>query len=139
MRGSSSDASDEPGGGTSDYIPAKIRGLRSCIGCGFLQTSEWWKEQGQDCPNCQWSNAHPRITKIAEKCTSASFSGTLSLFQPRKSWCAKWQRYHTNVEGMYALDNEGEVTSDIWEHLERKDRPLPEWVERAKTPQTESK
>jgi hypothetical protein len=63
----------------------------------------------------------------------------ISLFQPRKSWCAKWERYHTNLEELYALNNESEVTSEIWEHLERKERPLLEWVERAKTAQTEAK
>jgi hypothetical protein len=47
-------------------------------------------------------------------------------------------RYHCNHVGIYALDNEGEVTDDIIKHLEREQRPLPEWVERAKNARNET-
>lgn len=115
-----------------DLIPKSLGKLRSCIGCGFLQNSEWWDVQ--DCPNCTWkdNNTADKFFDRYENYTSASYSGIISLFQPKKSWCAQWQRYHTNVAGMYALYNDGEVNKFIIEHLEAIQHPLPEWVERAK-------
>ena len=109
----------------SDHLPKTVRNLRSCIGCGLLQTEEWWKDNS--CPNCH-------LGRSPNKYTSASFSGMLAVFDPENSWCAKWQRYNHNAKGIYALYNEGEVTPEIIEKLEsaRMRRPLPEWIERAK-------
>jgi hypothetical protein len=61
----------------------------------------------------------------------------ISLFQPKQSWCAQWQRYQFNSVGMYAMWNEGHVTEDIIKHLEKAQRLLPEWVERAKNARPE--
>lgn len=108
----------------TNYLPTSIKNLRSCIGCGLLQTEEWWKETR--CPNCKLGT---RVNKY----TSASFTGMLAVFDPGESWCAQWHRYDMNVPGIYALYNEGEVTADIISKLEGRHRPLPEWVERAKT------
>jgi RNA polymerase subunit RPABC4/transcription elongation factor Spt4 len=106
------------------YIPARPRNLRSCLGCGLLQTHDWWKTN--PCPNCEFDGSK------SDHYTSASFSGMICLFQPSRSWCAKWQRYHRFRPGLYALDNEGEVSQKLIRHLEEKEKPLPEWVERAK-------
>ena len=105
-------------------IPHDLKKCRSCIGCGLIQTTEWWQNSRQ-CPNCQFDNF-----KLKE-CTSASFSGMIALFQPEKSWCASWQRYNTNIVGLYALYNDGEVTKNIIDQLKKHKRPAPEWVEKA--------
>jgi hypothetical protein len=105
-------------------IPQRLRNLHSCIGCGLLQTYDWWKSSS--CPNCEFPDWKP------ERCTSASFSGMICIFQPSRSWCAKWQRFHRFRPGIYAIDNEGEVTRALIEHLEKHKKPMPEWVERAK-------
>ena len=109
-------------------IPSTLKKLRSCIACGLIQTTEFWEEKF-GCPNCQisWDD---KTTYV--KYTSASYTGVIAIFDPAKSWCASWERFHTNYPGMYALNNEGEVTQEIIEHLENNRRPLPEWVERAK-------
>ena len=119
-----SDGMYDDGLAGSDYLPTSMKKLRSCIGCGLLQTEEWWKSER--CPNCGF--------KGYKKYTSASFTGMLAVLNP-DSWCARWHRFHMNVPGLYALSNEGEVTKDIIKELEisRNRRPLPEWVERAKT------
>jgi RNA polymerase subunit RPABC4/transcription elongation factor Spt4 len=105
-------------------IPQRLRNLRSCIGCGFLQTQDWWKSES--CPNCEFDDAKP------DRYTSASFSGIICLFQPSSSWCAKWQRFNLFRPGMYALHNHGEVTKSLIEHLESHRKPFPEWVDRVK-------
>lgn len=109
-------------------IPASIKKLRSCIACGLIQTTEFWQEK-YECPNCQinWDEKQSFV-----QYTSASYTGVIAIFDPGKSWCAQWERFHTNYPGLYALNNEGEVTQEIIDHLEKNRRPLPEWVERAK-------
>lgn len=107
-----------------ELIPKSMRKLRSCIGCGLIMEDEMWHRQ-ENCQNCQFS--HFDVNKY----TSASFSGMLAIFQPKKSWCAQWQKFHFNKPGLYALDNEGEVTDEIIDELSQNERPFPEWVERA--------
>ncbi|KAH0792045.1 transcription elongation factor SPT4 [Histomonas meleagridis] len=108
-------------------IPQDLRKCRACIGCGLIQTTDWWKGCSSDlnCPNCRFDNFKWK------ECTSASFSGMLAIFKPEISWCAKWQRYNTNVVGLYTLYNDGEVTKNIIDQLKRNKRPFPEWVEKA--------
>lgn len=107
------------------FIPKKLRKVRSCIGCGLIMEESMWLEI-ENCPNCQFTEFD------MNKYTSASFSGMLAIFQPGDSWCAQWQKFHTNKPGLYALDNEGEVTHEIIDDLRTNSRPFPEWVERAK-------
>ena len=104
-------------------IPTELRKCRACIGCGLIQTTDWWKDNV--CPNCQFDDFNMRDY------TSASFSGIVSLFQPEKSWCASWQRYNSNYVGLYALYNDGEVTKKIIDQFKKHKRPAPEWVEKA--------
>jgi transcription elongation factor SPT4 len=105
-------------------IPQRLRNLRSCIGCGLLQTHDWWKSAS--CPNCEFGEMK------SDRYTSASFSGMICMFQPSRSWCAKWQRFHRFRPGIYALNNEGEVTRNLIEHLEKHRKPFPEWVDKVK-------
>jgi hypothetical protein len=51
------------------------------------------------------------------------------LFQPQKSWCAKWQRLAHVCPGVYALHNSGLVTPQLIDHLDANESPLPAWVE----------
>ena len=108
-------------------IPTDLNKLRSCIACGLIQTTDYW-EATDSCPNCQI----PFISQKYQKYTSASFTGVIAIFDPQKSWCASWERFHTNIPGMYALHNEGEVTEEILTYLAENQRPLPEWVEDVK-------
>lgn len=102
-----------------------LNGMRSCIGCGYINTTDAW-ESDPNCPNCDFGWDDFR------QFTSASFSGCLAIFNNEKSWCAIWERHHHCRPGLYALDNQGEVTKEIIDHLRRNKKPLPEWVERKK-------
>ena len=104
-------------------IPQNVQKLRSCILCGLIEnTSEW--EKMDSCPNCKFP-----FNSNYEKITSASFNGIIAIFDPEKSWCANWQRFDHNIPGLYAINNEGEVTDEMLHYLEKNNRPLPEWVE----------
>ena len=107
-------------------IPKSIRKLRSCILCGLIETTDYWAET-DECPNCNFQS-HGKH----EKYTSASFTGVIAVFDPSKSWCASWERFNNNIPGLYALNNEGEVTDDMVEYLLENQRAMPEWVERYK-------
>lgn len=122
----STDDSDAFADGAGDLVPDSLKRLRSCIGCGLILTEEMW--QDTPCPNCHFRGKEGYVNMY----TSASFTGMIAIFQPKRSWCAQWQRYHLSVQGMYALNNEGEVTKDIIARLESAQKPLPEWVEIAK-------
>lgn len=107
-------------------LPKKVRTMAACIGCGLIQDRDTWKKD-KKCPNCGWSDA-----SAIDSWISNSFNGILALFQPQKSWCSSWLKYNKNAPGIYCIDNLGEVTDAIVQHLESVGRPLPEWVERYK-------
>ncbi|EAX92203.1 transcription initiation protein, putative [Trichomonas vaginalis G3] len=113
-------------------LPKKSRSMAACIGCGLIQDRDVWKHE-TTCPNCGWT-----ATEI-DSWVSNSFNGILALFQPQKSWCSSWLKYNKNVPGIYCIDNLGEVTDTIVQHLESYGRPLPEWVERYKVQSTQQK
>ena len=103
-------------------IPKKSRSMAACLGCGLLQEMETWKNE-ETCPNCGWRGDFDRWV-------SSSYNGILALFQPTKSWCSSWLKYNKNQQGLYCIDNLGEVTPDIVNFLVENGKTLPEWVER---------
>lgn len=54
--------------------------------------------------------------------TSASFKGTIALFDPRNSWVGKWQRISDCKPGIYAMVVDGVLGEDFIDMVEKEGR-----------------
>ncbi|KAI1799386.1 transcription initiation Spt4 [Daldinia bambusicola] len=90
--------------------PNHWRYARACMVCSIIMTQSHFRAEG--CPNCPFLDLKGSPEAI-EACTSSQFEGTMSCFQPRRSWVARWQRVDTFVPGTYAIKVNGSLPEDI--------------------------
>lgn len=50
-------------------------------------------------------------------CTTANFSGMISMCQPDDSWVARWQRITRRVRGMYAIQVSGKLPPAVADEI----------------------
>lgn len=79
----------------SAVAPESFRNLRACIGCKIVLTYSQFQLDG--CPNCGEFDGE------AEGFVSKSFSGSVAITDPSKSWMARALGYSTSVPGLYAM------------------------------------
>mmetsp|Transcript_31359 Transcript_31359/g.77923 ORF Transcript_31359/g.77923 Transcript_31359/m.77923 type:complete len:111 (+) Transcript_31359:64-396(+) len=93
---------------------------RACFRCKLIKTFEQFFENG--CDNCSFFQMVEDRDRVAE-CTTASYSGIITVLDPKASWAAKWLRLAKSLPGCYALELNDEVpegiAGEIEEHMER--------------------
>lgn len=82
---------------------------RTCINCSYLNTPTYFKENG--CLNCKILSSG-RENDFYLDCTSNKYKGMVAMFDPEKSWVAKWQRINDKKPGLYSLTVEGVLPDD---------------------------
>eukprot|EP01028_Stygiella_incarcerata_P013540 TRINITY_DN82755_c0_g1_i1.p1 TRINITY_DN82755_c0_g1~~TRINITY_DN82755_c0_g1_i1.p1 ORF type:complete len:119 (-),score=23.46 TRINITY_DN82755_c0_g1_i1:38-394(-) len=77
-------------------VPDSAKDLRACMSCGLVKTKEQFEREG--CENC------PFLESFSEDdYTTSSFSGTIALINPSKSFVAEFFKFRNGIPGMYAM------------------------------------
>ena len=71
------------------------------------------------CDNCAFFNMADDRDRVAE-CTTTSYSGIVSVIDPKGSWAAKWLRLGKLVPGCYALELNDEVPEAVAQEIEER-------------------
>lgn len=92
-------------------MDGNLKKLRACMVCGVLQTLEGFAVDG--CPNCEEFLALRGSNDRILDSTSSSYSGCISLVQPRSSWVARVQGLAGRKAGLYAIRVTGRLPEDV--------------------------
>lgn len=104
----------------SAYVaPSQQRHLRACMICSYVQPQQKFIKEG--CPNCEDLIHLRNNPEKVEDCTSNVFEGLVTLWNPKDSWVARWQRVETFVRGMYAIKVVGNLPEDVIAQLQDDD------------------
>ena len=101
-------------------VPADLKALRACKSCGLIKNFGQFVEVG--CENCSFLNMAEGSERVHE-CTSAYFTGFISLMEPESSWVARWLRSSQVKPGMYAIHVTGELPAADQEAMTESDMP----------------
>lgn len=102
----------------ADSTLSANRKLRACLNCSIVLTTQEFRETG--CPNCPF--LHVNKARNIGYTTSPAFKGTVALFDPKRSWVAKWQRINNYKPGIYAMVVEGVLSEKYISEIEKDGR-----------------
>lgn len=88
---------------------AKNQKYKSCMSCSLISTASDLKANG--CKNCQILSKGREHDFFLE-CTSSKYNGMIAIFDPEKSWVAKWQHISDKVPGFYSITVDGVLPDD---------------------------
>mmetsp|Transcript_17961 Transcript_17961/g.35370 ORF Transcript_17961/g.35370 Transcript_17961/m.35370 type:complete len:131 (-) Transcript_17961:233-625(-) len=111
---------DVAGGEAHRHVPTEMKGLRACIVCMLVKTTDQFYEHG--CPNCTFLDWEVR--EIVEGATTKSYEGLVAMMQPKESWVAKWQRIDRFIPGMYAIKVNEEASDEVQEICRSQNRRI---------------
>ncbi|KAG0436416.1 Transcription elongation factor SPT4 [Dictyocoela muelleri] len=90
-------------------MKAKNQKYRSCMSCSLINTSSDFKTNG--CKNCQILS-RGREHDFFLECTTSKYNGIIGMFNPEKSWVAKWQHINDKIPGFYSITVDGFLPED---------------------------
>lgn len=99
----------------SETVPKDFHNLRACLLCHLIKNVDQFEKNG--CENCEQFLGLRHQRELVQSCTTANFSGIVSMCQPDGSWVAKWLRISRNARGLYAIDVSGKLPSRIINEL----------------------
>ena len=73
----------------------------------------------EGCDNCAFFQMIDDRDRVAE-CTTPSYSGVVSVIDPKSSWTAKWLRLGKMVPGCYALEINDDMPEGIQAEIEER-------------------
>ncbi|CAD6199254.1 unnamed protein product [Caenorhabditis auriculariae] len=86
-----------------DTIPRDLRGLRACLLCSLIKSSEQFLADG--CDNCEGVLHIKNDNERLYDCTSTNFDGMIAAMHPEDSWVCKWQKVNRKKKGIYAISH----------------------------------
>ncbi|KAJ2373193.1 transcription elongation factor spt4 [Coemansia sp. RSA 2607] len=102
----------------ASLVPKDKRQLRACLICGIVLNHHTFRDSG--CPNCEGLVRMRGMNDVVTECTSSTFDGLMAVFNPSKSWVAKYAHVNTTKPGMYAAHVAGRIPEDIEDKLAQK-------------------
>lgn len=90
-------------------IPTEFKHTRACLRCQLIKQYDQFYKDG--CENCEFLDMAESKDRI-NQCTTAFYEGMIALLEPQKSWVAKWQRFQSNVPGLYAIEVAGMLVEE---------------------------
>eukprot|EP00371_Babesia_bovis_P000298 XP_001608945.1 transcription factor [Babesia bovis T2Bo] len=103
---------NEDYGGKFDFVPRRTRRgdsdhaifkLRACLSCRLIMSED------------QMDGDRRRTLD----CTTANFSGLLSIMDPQKSWAARYNSLVDVIPGCYAISVVGELPESVHDDIGR--------------------
>ncbi|XP_028396691.1 transcription elongation factor SPT4-like [Dendronephthya gigantea] len=101
-----------------ETVPRELRGLRACLLCSLIKTSDQFEYDG--CDNCEKFLRLKGSKDNISNCTSSNFDGIISLISGDDSWVARWQRIDNMVPGCYAVSVTGKLPMHIIRELKAR-------------------
>ncbi|EDO05377.2 transcription elongation factor SPT4 [Babesia bovis T2Bo] len=116
---------NEDYGGKFDFVPRRTRRgdsdhaifkLRACLSCRLIMSEDQFFERG--CANCPYLQMDGDRRRTLD-CTTANFSGLLSIMDPQKSWAARYNSLVDVIPGCYAISVVGELPESVHDDIGR--------------------
>ncbi|KAJ1666370.1 transcription elongation factor spt4 [Coemansia sp. RSA 1813] len=102
----------------ASVVPKDKRQLRACLICGIVLNHQAFRDHG--CPNCESYVRMRGQNDVVADCTTTTFDGVMAMFQPNKSWVAKFAHVNSYKPGVYASHVTGRIPEDIEDALTQK-------------------
>ncbi|GFE55713.1 transcription elongation factor SPT4 [Babesia ovis] len=88
--------------------------LRACLSCRLILSEDQFFERG--CGNCAFLQMDGDRRRTLD-CTSANFSGLISIMDPQKSWAARFNNLGDIIPGCYAISVVGELPESVHDDI----------------------